>query len=74
MAESLGAATPTLTELSAARHVAQGFQLPLIVLMAARILPGSSGQMMPQPRVLAATMWTLFTGAALRFVAEHFGG
>jgi len=74
LAESLGTTIPTLTELSAARHaLAQGFLLPLIVLMAARILPGYSGQMMRQPQLLSAMMWTLISGAALRFVAELFG-
>jgi hypothetical protein len=75
LAESMGATTPTLVELSAARHaVAQGFLLPLIVLMAARILPGYSGHMMRQPELLSAMMWMLIIGAALRFVAELFGG
>jgi hypothetical protein len=75
LAESLGVTIPSLTDLSAARHaLAQGFLLPLIVLMAARILPGYSGRMMRQPRLLSAMMWTLIVGAALRFVAELFGG
>ena len=65
LAESLGTTTPSLTELSAARHaLAQGFLLPLIVLMAARILPGYSGRMMRQPRRLSAMMWMLLIGAA----------
>ena len=42
--------------------------------MAARILPGYSGRMMRQPRLLSAMMWTLLIGAVLRFVAELFGG
>lgn len=75
LAEGMGVTVPTLVELSAARHaLAQGFLLPLIVLMAARILPGYSGQMMRQPLLLSAMMWTLLIGAALRFVAELFGG
>jgi hypothetical protein len=74
LAESLGTTT-ALTQLSAARHaLAQGFILPMIVLMAARMLPGYSGRMMRQPRLLSAIVWTLLVGAALRFVAELFGG
>jgi hypothetical protein len=74
LSESLGHVA-TLTQVSAARHaLAQGFLLPLIVLMAARILPGYSSQMMRQPELLSAIMWTLLIGAALRFVAELFGG
>jgi hypothetical protein len=74
LATSLGAPAD-LTQLSAARHaLAQGFILPMIVLMAARILPGYSGWMMRQPRLLSVMLWTLLVGAALRFVAELFGG
>src|SRR5205085_3356075 len=73
-AEMLGVAT-TLTELSAARHVlVQGFLLPLIVLMAARILPGYSGYMLHRSRLLAALVWSLLIGAALRGGAELVGG
>jgi hypothetical protein len=61
--------------LSAVRHtLAQGFLLPVIVFMAARILPGYSGQMARQPRLLGSLMWTLFVGAALRAGAELVGG
>jgi uncharacterized protein involved in response to NO len=64
-----------MTRLSAARHlVAQGFLLPLIVLMAARILPGYSGSMLHRPRLLSALMWSLLLGAALRGAAELIGG
>jgi hypothetical protein len=74
LADGLGA-TPSLTQLSAARHaLAQGFLLPLIVLMAARILPGYSGLMVRRPGLLAAMMWTLLVGAGVRFAAELFGG
>jgi len=74
LAEAVGT-PPSLTELSAARHaLSQGFLLPLIVLMAARILPGYSGQMMRRPTELSAMMWMLLIGAAVRFVAELFGG
>jgi uncharacterized protein involved in response to NO len=73
-AETLGLRV-TLTELSAGRHlVAQGFLLPLIVLMAARILPGYSGQMLHRPRLLAALGWSLLMGAAVRGGAELVAG
>jgi hypothetical protein len=58
-AETLGAMA-TLTQLSAARHlVAQGFLLPLIVLMAARILPGYSSYMLHRARMIAALVGSL---------------
>ena len=66
---------PALTALSAARHaLAQGFLLPVVVVMAARMLPGYSGSMLPRPQLLAALVWTLFVGAALRFAGEFLGG
>jgi hypothetical protein len=72
-ADALGP-PPALTALSAARHaLAQGFLLPVIVVMAARILPGYSGYMLHRPRLLAMLVWTLLAGAALRFVAELLG-
>jgi hypothetical protein len=43
-------------------------------VMAARILPGYSGYMLHRPRLLAAMVWTLLLGAALRFAGEFFGG
>lgn len=65
----------TATQISAGRHaVAQGFLLPVMVYMAARILPGYSGEMMRKPRVLGALIWSLFAGAALRVVFELYGG
>jgi uncharacterized protein involved in response to NO len=73
-AELLGVTT-TLTQLSAARHLlVQGFLLPLIVLMAARILPGYSGYMLHRSRLLGALVWSLLVGAALRGGAELVGG
>src|SRR6266568_4817110 len=73
-AETLGVTT-TVTQLSAARHLlVQGFLLPLIVLMAARILPGYSGYMLHRPRLLGALVWSLLIGAALRGGAELVGG
>jgi hypothetical protein len=74
MAEALGL-TPALTVLSAARHaLAQGFLLPVIVVMVARILPGYSGYMLHRSRLPSMLVWTLLAGAALRFVAELLGG
>jgi hypothetical protein len=74
IADALGAPT-SLTELSAARHlVAQGFLLPVMVYMAARILPGYSGYMVRRPRLLAGLVWTLLLGAALRGGAELVAG
>src|SRR5262245_24493634 len=67
--------TPAQSALSAARHaLAQGFVLPVIVVMAARILPGYSGYMVHRPLLLAGMVWTLLLGAALRFGGEFFGG
>jgi hypothetical protein len=66
---------PTALVLSAGRHaLAQGFLLPIIVLMAARILPGYSGHMMRRPTLLTGLLWTLFLGAALRSGGELLGG
>jgi hypothetical protein len=72
---SLIGSGPNASMLSAGRHaLAQGFLLPIIVLMAGRILPGYSGLMIRQPRLLAGLVWTLFIGAALRSGAQLLGG
>lgn len=64
-----------LTAVSAGRHLlAQGFVLPVIVVMASRILPGYSGWMLHRPRLLGGMIWSLFAGAALRGTAELLGG
>lgn len=74
VADVLGYAS-ALTGLSAARHaLAQGFLLPVIVVMAARILPGYSGYMLHRAGLLAALVWSLLAGALLRFAAELIGG
>jgi hypothetical protein len=74
LADALAVPTP-VTELSAARHLlAQGFLLSVIVYTAARILPGYSGYMVRRPRFLAALVWTLLFGAALRGGAELVAG
>lgn len=63
------------TVLSSARHaLAQGFLLPVIVYMAARILPGYAGYLLHRPRLVAGLVWTLFGGALLRSGAELVGG
>ncbi len=60
---------------SAARHaLAQGFLLPIIVFMAARILPGFSTAMVRRPNRLNALMAALFVGALLRVGGEMLGG
>lgn len=60
---------------SAARHaLAQGFLLPVIVFMAARILPGYSASMVQHPGRLAILIWSLFAAALLRAGAEMVGG
>jgi hypothetical protein len=74
VADALGG-TSVLTQLSAGRHaLAQGFLLPVMVYMAARILPGYSGLMMRRERQLAILIWALFAGAALRVGGELVGG
>jgi hypothetical protein len=73
-AEALGSVA-SLTQRSAARHaLAQGFVLPLIVVMAARILPGYSGEMLHRPRLLAFMVWSILVGAVSRVLAELVGG
>lgn len=72
--EALGG-TSTLNQLSAARHaVAQGFLLPIMIYMAARILPGYSGMMLHRPVQLGVLLWALFVGAAVRVGGELIGG
>lgn len=75
LADALGGAASSFTGLSAARHaLAQGFLLPMIVTMASRILPIYSADMMRHPRLLAALVWGLLVGAALRVVPELLAG
>jgi hypothetical protein len=65
----------SVTALSAARHaLAQGFLLPVIVFMSARILPGYSPRMMAHPERLAGLMVALLLGALLRAGGELIGG
>jgi hypothetical protein len=67
---------PTLvTELSAARHaLAQGFLLPLMTAMAARLLPVYSADVLRHPQRLELALDLLFVGALLRVGAEALGG
>jgi hypothetical protein len=65
----------TFVNTSASRHaLAQGFLLPVIVFMAARILPGYAASMLRHPGRLALLMGSLFVAAALRVGAELMGG
>jgi hypothetical protein len=74
-AEALFGRTPTLTELSAARHaLAQGFLLPLMVSMAARLLPIYSADVLKRRRLLEVIVDVLLVGALLRVAAEAVGG
>ncbi len=69
-----GSAMP-LTAFSAGRHaLAQGFLVPVMVFMAARILPTYSASMLRGRDELAALMAALFAGAGLRVFGELFGG
>ena len=48
--------------------------MPVIIFMAARILPGYSGAMMAHPERLALLMWCLLIAALLRVSGELGGG
>ena len=66
---------PSLTELSAARHaLAQGFVLPMMVSMAARLLPIYSADVLKHRRLIDVIVDVLLLGALLRVVAEAVGG
>jgi hypothetical protein len=67
---------PTIVAgVSGPRHLlAQGFLLPIMVFMAARILPGYSALMVTRPRTLATLMWSFFVSALLRGGSESIGG
>jgi hypothetical protein len=66
---------PAATDLSAARHaLAQGFLLPMMVAMAARLLPIYSADVLRHKRRLEVTVDLLLIGAALRVAAEMVGG
>jgi uncharacterized protein involved in response to NO len=65
----------TSTELSGARHaLAQGFLLPLMVSMAARLLPVYSADVLRHRLRLEITVDLLLLGALVRVTAELVGG
>jgi uncharacterized protein involved in response to NO len=73
--EALYGLAPAATELSAARHaLAQGFLLPLMVAMAARLLPIFSADVLRHRLRLEITVDLLLLGALVRVVAEVTGG
>jgi hypothetical protein len=73
--EALLGLPPTLTALSAARHaLAQGFLLPLMVAMAARLLPIYSADVLKHRGRLEITVDLMLVGALLRVGAELLGG
>ena len=73
--EALIGVPPLSTELSAARHaLGQGFLLPLMAVMAARILPIYSADVLRHRVLLEATVDLMLVGALLRVLAEAVGG
>ena len=73
--EALFGLPTSSTELSAARHaLAQGFLLPLMVAMAARLLPIFSADVLKHRLRLEITVDLLLVGALVRVVAEVIGG
>jgi hypothetical protein len=73
--EALLGVAPSTTEVSAARHaLGQGFLLPLMVAMAARMLPVLSADVLKRRLRLEVTVDLLFMGALLRVGAEAVGG
>ena len=66
---------PSFTELSAARHaVAQGFILPMMASMAARLLPIYSADVLKRRWLIELIVDLLLAGALIRVVAEVVGG
>ncbi len=73
--EALFGVLASSTDLSAARHaLAQGFLLPLMVAMAARLLPIFSADVLKHRLRLEITVDLLLVGALVRVVAEVVGG
>lgn len=73
--EVLQGMPPAFTELSAARHaLGQGFLLPLMVAMAARLLPIISADVLKHRVRLELTVDLLLLGAFVRVAAEAIGG
>jgi hypothetical protein len=72
--EALLGAAPTSAQLNAARHaLGQGFLLPLMVSMAARLLPIYSADVLKHKPRLELTVDLLLLGALLRVPAELLG-
>src|SRR5919204_175731 len=73
--EALLGVAPSITQLSAARHaLGQGFLLPLMVAMAARLLPVVSAEAVKHRLRLEIIVDLLFAGALVRVGAEVIGG
>jgi hypothetical protein len=73
--EVLFGVSPSVTELSAARHaIAQGFLLTMMVSMASRLLPIYSADVLKRRGLLELTLDTLLLGALIRVSAEALGG
>jgi hypothetical protein len=73
--EVLFGVSPSVTELSAARHaIAQGFLLVMMVSMASRLLPIYSADVLKRRGLLELTLDTLLLGALIRVSAEALGG
>lgn len=73
--EVLLGVAPSSTELSAARHaLGQGFLLPLMVAMAARLLPIFSADVLKHRQRIEVIVDLLLLGGAVRVVAEVLGG
>jgi uncharacterized protein involved in response to NO len=65
---------PSSAQLNAARHaLGQGFLLPLMVSMAARLLPIYSADVLKHRLRLELTVDLLLAGALLRVLAEALG-
>jgi hypothetical protein len=72
--EALLGLTPTSAQVNAARHaLGQGFLLPLMVSMAARLLPIYSADVLKHKLRLELTVDLLLLGALLRVGAELLG-
>ena len=73
--EALLGVAPSITELSAARHaLGQGFLMPLVVTMAARMLPFVSADAVKHRLRLEVIVDLLLAGALVRVAAEVTGG
>jgi hypothetical protein len=72
--EAFFSVPPTSAQLNAARHaLGQGFLLPLMVSMAARLLPIYSADVLKHRLRLEVTVDLLLLGAVLRVLAELLG-